>query len=90
MKRKNLVAASQISPAYLAAIENGDRTPSYTILNRLAAAMGMSVSGIIARALEIADDPRNGLIPDGAPWPPTTENTRSDLRKQVRKQPLGW
>lgn len=61
MKRKDLVAAAGVSYPYLTEIEDGRKSPSTTVLEKIATALDMSMSQVFERAESIAADPRNGL-----------------------------
>jgi len=66
MKRKDLVAAARISYPYLAEIEAGRKLPSCAMLNRIATALSLRASELLARAESIAADPRNAPVAHGA------------------------
>lgn len=59
MGRKHLVAAAGISYPYLAEIEKGFKLPSHIMLEKLASALNVSPSDLMARAERIAADPLN-------------------------------
>jgi transcriptional regulator with XRE-family HTH domain len=72
LKRKHLAAAAGISYAYLAAIENGDRMPSYKMQVALAAALNTPLTEILA-----AVEPSASVSAAGEP-------TLSDLMAEIR------
>lgn len=63
LSRYDLVQRAPISYPYLAEIENesSTKTPSHSMLEKVAAALGTTPAGLMARAEKIEADPRNGL-----------------------------
>lgn len=61
--RQDLVFAAHVSYPFISEIEKGTKNPSYGTMARLADALGVTPSALMARAEAIWADPLNGLKP---------------------------